>query len=251
MSTKKWLFAVVMIGLFSQSFVGAQEAEKMPLDTTRVRIDMIDKKVYSEIEDVEIRGMQKGKIPLAKELFPDDKLRWTRTFEGRMTDCAIAEKSGHVVIGGSKDWQGFVYLLGHDGQLLWKKESSINSDIKKCGMVWVDISNNGRTIGVNWSGDWESIERQVYDINGERLFDKLGSLGPLIDISPEGGGYINLGVVLTRQGEEIEFKKILQGIPQMKQENILMLLHLLQIVNLLYKLKVFPTYTFFHSLMVN
>lgn len=62
MSTKKWLFAIVMIGLFSQSFVGAQEAEKMPLDTTKVRVDKIDKEVYSEIEDVEIRGMQKGEV---------------------------------------------------------------------------------------------------------------------------------------------------------------------------------------------
>jgi len=218
MSTKKWLFAIVMIGLFSQSFVGAQEAEKMPLDTTKVRIDKIDKKVYSELEDVEIRGMQKGKIPLAKELLPDDKLIWTRTFEGRMTDCAIAEKSGHVVIGGAKDWQGFVYLFGPDGQLLWKKESSINSDIKKCGAVVVDISNNGRTIGVVWFGDYEDANTQVYDVSGERTLDLHAGaeIGSHVTVSP-GGGYVDCDWgLLARDGKKIELRKILQGIPQMK-----------------------------------
>ncbi len=223
MSTKKWLVSIVMIGLFSQSVVWTQETEKMPLDTTRVRVDKIDKEVYSEIEDVEIRGLQKGKIPLAKELFPDDKLVWTRTFEGRMTDCAIAEKSGHVVIGGAKDWQGkdwqgFVYLFGPDGQLLWKKESSINSDIKKCGAVIVDISDNGRTIGMMWCGDFERQNIQGYDISGERTLDFCGGaeIGSHITISPQ-GRYIDCDWGLyARDGEKIELRKILQFVSPMK-----------------------------------
>lgn len=151
------------------------------------------------------------KIPLARKYFQDAELVWSETFEGKMTDFAIAEKSGHVVIGAVKDLKGCVYLFSPDGKLLWTKENGKDSKIKKCAGVAVAVSDKGETIGVVWGGDYEREEVQVYDHTGKKLYArKHGMSGAGVEVSP-GGGYIRHAWFFDKMGNQMKFSDIMKG----------------------------------------
>ncbi len=151
------------------------------------------------------------KLSLAEKLFPAAELVWSKTFEGKMTDFAIAEKSGHIVIGAVKDLKGWVYLFSPDGKLLWTKENDKHSKIKECAGVGVAISDNGETTVVQWGGDYEEV--QVYDITGEKLYThKHGMSTVAVAVSP-GGGYIKHARLFDKTGKKIVLGDILKGLP--------------------------------------
>jgi hypothetical protein len=164
----------------------------------------------------EINRNSEEKIPLADKLFPDTELIWGGTFEGKMTDFAIAEKSGHVVIGAVKDLKGCVYLFSPDGKLLWIKENVKDSKIKKCAGVAVAISDNGETISIQWGGDYEDEEVQVYDITGEKLYaHKHGMSGAGVEVSP-GGGYVKHAWFFDKTGKQIILREILKELSEIR-----------------------------------
>ncbi len=155
-----------------------------------------------------------GKLPLAEKLFPEAELVWSETFEGKMIDFAIAEKSGHIVIGAVKeDWKGRVYLFTQDGKLLWTKENVKHSVIKECSGVAVAISDRGETIGIQWGGDIEDEEVQVYDMTGKKLYAcKHGMSGVGVEVSP-GGLYVKHAWFFDKTGKRIVLRDILKGFP--------------------------------------
>lgn len=153
------------------------------------------------------------KIKLAEKYFPDAELIWSETFEGKMIDFEIAEKSGHVVIGAVKDSDCFVYFFSPDGELLWRKGNDKHSIIDECGGVGVDISENGKTIGIHWGGDFEHEEIQAYDISGEKLGAKdHGITGVSVKVSPK-GGYVKHTNLYDRTVNKVVLREILKGFP--------------------------------------
>ena len=153
------------------------------------------------------------KLSLAEKLFPDAELIWSKTFEGKIIDFDIAEKSGHVILGAIKDRKGYVYFFSPDGKLLWTKENAEHSEIKKCAGIRVSVSDSAETIGIFWWGDYEYEEVQVYDISGEKLYAyDHGMSGSGVEISP-GGGYVKHAWFFDKTGKQIILREILKGLP--------------------------------------
>lgn len=151
------------------------------------------------------------KIRLAEKYFPDEELIWSETFEGKMTDLEIAEKSGHVFISAWKDIKGYVYLFAPDGKLLWEKNNIEHSMFHNIyGIIRVSISDSAETIGVLWLGGGESIETQVYDIDGRLISSH--KYGVSLEVSPK-GGYIDILHLYKKTGERVALREILKGFP--------------------------------------
>lgn len=151
-----------------------------------------------------------GKIRLAKKYFQDAELIWSKTFEGKMIDFEIAKKSGHVVIATWKEMKAYVHSFTIDGELLWEKNSIEHSMFHEGYATRLSISDSAETTGILWLGGYESIETQVYDINGKLISSH--KYGASLEVSPK-GGYIDISHLYKKTGERIVLREILKGFP--------------------------------------
>lgn len=154
-------------------------------------------------------GITDNRLPLAKKYFPDAELLWAREFDGILEDFVIAKRSGHVAIGSissDEEKEGKVYYFESTGKLLWEISNKTATDLQKIAIIDIQVSENGETILVGWTGDYESSEKHVYDQSGELLYRKQGEWGTTYRLSPQ-GKYIVAGgdQLLNREGEPIEF----------------------------------------------
>lgn len=153
-------------------------------------------------------GAEEGKLLLAEKYFPDAEIVFARTFRGRLTDLAIASKSGNVAIASVLDnGEGYVYYYDSSGRLLWWF-SNANTSFEKIWEIQLLVSDQGNTVMVNWidGNDCENYETQVYDQDGLLLYKyKYSSEIPGMDLSPS-GNYICLGGmrgILTQTGNPV------------------------------------------------
>ncbi len=159
-----------------------------------------------------------GKLPLAQELFPDAEILWSREFKGRMLDFRAAKVSGHIAVATVNDEtkEGTVYYFTPDGELLWKLNNKKDTRLNTIYQMGMRLSDNGETVLIQWSGDYESAENQVYSKNGELLYSDT-EIGVCYQVSPEGGylykafgKYVGSRWLRSRDGKSLEIEKNLQ-----------------------------------------
>ncbi len=146
---------------------------------------------FSNTYGAKEQSVKVGILPLAQELFPDAEILWGREFKGRMLDFKIARESGHVAIATVDDdtKKGTIYYFTSDGELLWEKDNLVSTDLKTIYDCGIEIADDGSKIMVHWAGDYESVQIQIYDTEGELFFDYPRSAEMMIVpqfLSPDG-----------------------------------------------------------------
>lgn len=140
-----------------------------------------------------------------KSYFPDFTMVFLKEFEGKFEDIDIAHKTGEMVIAcRTSDGEGIVYYLDKEGILKWSLKGREVTDIKRIGMIDVEISDNGENVYIFWSGDWEYTREQVYDREGRLLFDAKGGMEPVVSLFPS-GGFTYSDKIYDKNGKEIDF----------------------------------------------
>jgi len=140
-----------------------------------------------------------------KSYFPDFTMVFLKEFEGKFEDIDIAHKTGEMVIAcRTSDGEGIVYYLDKEGILKWFLKGREMTDIKRIGMIDVEISDNGENVYIFWSGDWEYTREQVYDRKGRLLFDAKGGMEPVVSLFPS-GGFTYSDKIYDKNGKEIDF----------------------------------------------
>jgi len=151
---------------------------------------------------------QVGKLPLAEKYLYNTELLWTKQFNGRLSSIKIANKSGNIIIAVviDKSKSGYVYYFDPQGNLLWKLSHKENTKLNYVKEIELQISNDGELVVIDWWGDHERCETQVYNKEGMPLFmerTKVG--GSTFQLSPE-GNYIYRGSnIWSRSGAPIDF----------------------------------------------
>ena len=146
------------------------------------------------------------------QLFPGATVVWQKTLHGILTDFVIAKDSGYVAIstmeGPSGNRKGYVYFFAPDGRLLWQLSNESNTGLKTVYDINLSLSDNGKTLLVDWWGDYESSEKQIYDKSGRFLFknydNKMGFVG--YSVSPD-GEYFTPGL-FRRDGTKVDFSPL-------------------------------------------
>jgi hypothetical protein len=146
------------------------------------------------------------------QLFPSASIVWQKTLQGILTNFVIAKDSGYVAIstmeGPSGNRKGYVYFFAPNGRLLWKLSNESNTGLKTVWDINLSLSDNGKTLLVDWWGDYESSEKQVYDKSGRFLFKNYDNAFQSVgySISP-GGGYFTPGL-FRRDGIKVDLSPL-------------------------------------------
>ncbi len=123
------------------------------------------------------------------QLFPGASVVWQKTLQGILTNFVIAKDSGYVAIstmeGPSGNRKGYVYFFAPNGRLLWQLSNESNTGLKTIWDINSSLSDNGKTLLVDWCGDYESTERQIYNQLGKLLY-KSSFEGMFSKVSPDG-----------------------------------------------------------------
>ena len=143
---------------------------------------------------------------LAEKEFPDVPILWSRTFQGKLSDIAMAAKAGHLGLSTIRaDGQETVYYFDPSGKLLWKitEEEKKDWGVKKVGKV--RVSDNGETIAIHWATCFECYQIHIYDKSGALLSSTKGSMEGSYRLSPDGRYLISKsGIMMTTHGEWID-----------------------------------------------
>ncbi|OYD17121.1 hypothetical protein CH333_01930 [candidate division WOR-3 bacterium JGI_Cruoil_03_44_89] len=131
-------------------------------------------------------------------------LLWSKEFEGRMVNIAVAKKSGNVAIASIlKDTTAEIYYYEPDGRLLWKLDRT-NTLLKTVYYVILRVADDGNIVMVNWYGNYEFGETHIYDRHKNLLYKFSSSyeFGEL-SLSPSGNYMIvpDVDGIRTNTGE--------------------------------------------------
>jgi len=128
--------------------------------------------------------IEAGKFNLAEEYFPNAQILEELTCDGRLSDCDIAENSGHIVMATIFKHAAKVTLLSPEGEKLWEIDNSILGNYQP---IQVEIDANGSIIMITWGGNEEEII-QFYDLNKNLLLQKEEEMGATLvyQLSPHG-----------------------------------------------------------------
>ncbi len=149
-------------------------------------------------------------LELVKSYFPSATLCFTKRFEGEFEDMDIAEITEDIVVAYiTSDREGVVCYLDKNGNVKWCKKGRKVTDIKRIGMINVEISDNGENVFVFWAGDMELTREQVYDKKGRLIFDAPGDMEPVVSLFPS-GGFSYADKIYDKTGREIKSKTLME-----------------------------------------
>ena len=146
------------------------------------------------------------RVTLAEKEFPDVPILWSKTFQGKLSDVAMAAEAGHLGLSTIReDGQETVYYLDPSGKLLWKITEKEKKDWGVKKVIKIRVSDNGETIAIHWIVGYEQYRIHIYDKSGALLSNTKGSMEGSYRLSPDGRYLINKrGKMMTTHGEWID-----------------------------------------------